>query len=154
MNDYRTVYQVLVAGFSAKRTCFHPRDIHVGFGGVCGGQRDSETGFLVWGFKFTVSSSSTDGLCSCALVLTASLKKLHAHTHTENSKCSGCPNKSISLWLPRAMSSCRTRHFWNFSERRIRAAQKTVSCFLRILERDWFCISLSYTGVFFFVHPV
>jgi len=47
MNFYRTVYQVLVASFSVQRPYFYPRDVLVGFGGVCGGQRNSETGFLV-----------------------------------------------------------------------------------------------------------
>jgi len=68
MNFYCTVYQVLITGFSVQRNYFHPRDVRVGFGEVCVGQGDSETGFLLWEFKFTVSSSSTNGLCSCALV--------------------------------------------------------------------------------------
>jgi hypothetical protein len=77
-------------------------------------------------------------------------RRLRNHTHTENSRCSDYPNKRIFLELPRAMIPCHTCHFWNFSERRIRAAQKTVSCFPRILERDWFCISLSYTREYYF----
>jgi len=80
----------------------------------------------------------------------------HARTHTRIWKTVDVTSilTKAFLWVFTERWVHAARYFWNLSERRIRVAQKAVSSLPRILERDWFCISLSYTRVLFFVYPV